>query len=176
MNIYLTGMPGSGKTTFGKRLAKAMGFTFCDLDVLITEHEKKPVTEIFAQQGETYFRQLESELLKKTLSYTHTIIATGGGTPCFFDNMQWMCMQGITIFLDVTLPELTQRLMVGTKGEQKRPLFANKTPEELQASLAAMRQLRLPYYEQARFHLGPHQIKTEVAMALLQEKAPQLFD
>lgn len=168
-------MPGSGKTTFGKRLAKALGFTFKDLDVLITDHEKKPVTDIFAQQGETYFRQLESRMLKETLSCTRTIIATGGGTPCFFDNMDWMNTQGVTIFLDVSIPELVQRLTTVTKAQQKRPLFADKTPKELLESLQAMHTRRLPYYEQAQIRLVSAEIKPDKAMPVLKEKAPQLF-
>lgn len=173
-SIYLVGMPGSGKTATGKRLAKAIGFAFADLDARIAEHAQMPVTEIFARHGEGYFRQLESEQLRQVASGPH-VIATGGGTPCFLDNMDWMNRHGLTIFLDVPLPELVRRLTANAQAQQKRPLFAGKSTEELTESLRKMLQTRLPFYENARFRLPPHQTDTAKIVSFLKDKAPQVF-
>jgi shikimate kinase len=176
MNIYLLGMPGSGKTTLGKRLAKACGYAFADLDTLLTQRESLPITEIFARKGEAYFRQAESDALKHTLQLSRHVIATGGGTPCFFDNLTWMNEHGVTLFLDVPLAELLKRLTAHSEAQQKRPLVANKSPEELAESLEAMRTQRLPFYEKAQFRFLPHETHPEKMVSFLKEKAPQLFD
>ncbi len=176
MNIYLLGMPGSGKTTLGKRLAKAAGYSFVDLDAILAQQENMPVTDIFSQKGETYFRQAESNAIKETISLSRHVVATGGGTPCFYDNLDWMNRNGITIFLDVSVSELTRRLTANANAQQKRPLVANKTPEELTESLTLMRQNRLPFYEKAQFRFLPHETQPEKIVYLLKEKAPHLFE
>ncbi|MDJ1501049.1 shikimate kinase [Cytophagaceae bacterium BD1B2-1] len=175
MNIYLIGMPGSGKTTLGKRLAKTLGFSFTDLDIVLAEQEKMPVTEIFAQKGELYFRQAESECLKKTIQLQRSVIATGGGTPCFFDNMEWMNANGITIFLDVSTEELVKRLTINEDATQKRPLFANKSVQELRSSLETMQTNRLPHYEKSQFRFLPHETKPSFVASQLKERLPELF-
>ncbi len=174
-NIYLVGMPGSGKTATGKRLAKATGFAFADLDACLVEHEQMPVAEIFARHGEEYFRQLESGQLRQTARWQRHIIATGGGTPCFLDNMAWMNRHGLTLFLDVPLAELVRRLTANAQAQQKRPLFAGKSVDELALSLSAMLQTRLPFYETARFRLLPHETDTAKIVSFLKQKAPRLF-
>lgn len=176
MNIYLLGMPGSGKTTLGRRLAKACGYLFADLDAILSQQEAMPVTEIFAQKGEAYFRQAESDALKNTLALPKHVIATGGGTPCFFDNLDWMNQTGITLFLDVSVSELVKRLTANAEAQQKRPLFANKSLAELTESLEVMRANRLPFYEKAHFRLLPHETKPDQIVSFLKAKAPQLFD
>lgn len=175
MNIYLVGMPGSGKTATGKRLAKAAGLVFTDLDARIAEHAQMPVAEIFAQHGEEYFRRVEGEHLKQTADCQRHIIATGGGTPCFSDNMAWMNRHGLTVFLDVPLPELARRLTANAQAQQKRPLFAGKTLDELTESLSMMLQKRLPFYETAHFRLLPHQTDTAQIVSFLKQKAPRFF-
>lgn len=174
-NIYLVGMPGSGKTATGKRLAKATGLAFADLDARIAEHAQMPVPEIFARYGEEYFRKLESEQLRQTAGWQRHIIATGGGTPCFLGNMAWMNRHGLTLFLDVPLDELVRRLTANAQAQQKRPLFAGKSVDELTESLSAMLQTRLPFYETACFRLLPHQTDTAKIVSFLKQKAPQLF-
>ncbi|MDJ1492839.1 shikimate kinase [Cytophagaceae bacterium DM2B3-1] len=175
MNIYLIGMPGSGKTTLGKRLAKTLGFSFTDLDIVLAEQEKMPVTEIFAQKGESYFRQAESECLKGTLQLQKSVIATGGGTPCFFDNMAWMNEHGITIFLDVSTDELVKRLTSSEDATQKRPLFANKSVEELRDSIDTMQVNRVPHYEKSQFRFFPHETKPSFVASQLKERFPDSF-
>ena len=169
MHVFLIGMPGSGKTSFGKRLAKALGRPFADLDAQLAEAEAMPVTEIFRQKGEAYFRQAESETLKNTLSLPPSVVATGGGTPCFFDNMDWMNQHGTTVFLDVPLDELARRLTATSEAQRKRPLFAGQSPEQLAASLGQMNQNRLPFYEKAQLRLLPSETKPNRVAEMITE-------
>src|SRR6185503_20434689 len=100
MKIFLLGLPGSGKTTLGKELSNALRLPFVDLDSEIERLEGKKISEIFAANGEEYFRNLESsELRKRCTSKGEFVMATGGGTPCFFDNMEWINRAGKSIFL-----------------------------------------------------------------------------
>ncbi|NJN78937.1 MAG: shikimate kinase [Saprospiraceae bacterium] len=98
MNIYLIGFMGSGKSFIGKQLSEQLNFEFCDLDERIETAKNQSIASIFENKGETYFRKLESTILQKTANLKNTIIATGGGTACFFDNMEWMNENGKTIF------------------------------------------------------------------------------
>ncbi|MCC5930293.1 MAG: shikimate kinase [Cyclobacteriaceae bacterium] len=151
--IYLTGLPGCGKSYLGRNLSKKLHLQFFDLDDVIVESEKISINEIFAQKGEKYFRELESRLLKE-LSNSHSsfIMATGGGAPCFHDNMAYMNTKGITIFLDVSPPEIVKRL--SEKGLSKRPLLKDVGPENLVKELEIKLQRRLPYYSQAKIHVN----------------------
>ena len=123
MKLYLTGFMGSGKSLIGKKLAEKLQFKFLDLDTAIEEYAGKSVAEIFVEKGEAAFREMEQKMVRQTDKLQNTIIATGGGTPCFYENMDWMNKHGLTIFLEVSPEILAQRL----KGEkQKRPLLAGK--------------------------------------------------
>src|SRR5690606_34726901 len=108
-SIYIVGYMGSGKTTFGKRLAAKLNMAFVDLDNLIEVTEGKTINEIFELKGESYFREKEKEILQTTV-FVNTVVATGGGTPCFFDNMSWMNTNGKTIYLKMTAQALESRL------------------------------------------------------------------
>ena len=87
MRIYLIGLPGSGKTTLGKQVAKALNLTFIDMDEKIEQTEGKSISEIFSKEGEAYFRDIERAMLHQVAQEENCIISTGGGAPCFFDNM-----------------------------------------------------------------------------------------
>jgi shikimate kinase len=128
MKIYLIGMPGSGKTTIGKKLAELLKFDFFDTDAYIETQEKTSIATIFEQQGESYFRQKEHETLLKTIYLKNTIISTGGGLPCFFDNMEIMQHNGITIFIDTLLDVIAERL----QNSSDRPLLAHNKLMQLQ--------------------------------------------
>ncbi|MCU0389727.1 MAG: shikimate kinase [Thermoflexibacter sp.] len=143
--IYLLGMPGSGKSTLAKQLAKEIGYHFLDLDEWIVQSERNTVAEIFAIKGEDYFREIERKALLHTLTLEKTVIATGGGTPCFFDNMQTIKTYGFAIFLDVPVEILAQRV---SKESGVRPLL-NVKPEEINAQLQEKYNQRLPFYKQA---------------------------
>lgn len=128
--IYIIGFMGSGKTTAGKKLALLLGWSFIDLDKKIEEHTGKTIPEIFSQNGEDYFRDIESQVLKNLLYQTDTIISTGGGTPCYSDNMDVMLDTGLTLYLKLTPGQLKNRL---TGSKTKRPLIKNLDPVGLQS-------------------------------------------
>ncbi|MBY0434146.1 MAG: shikimate kinase [Cyclobacteriaceae bacterium] len=148
--IFLIGLPGSGKTTLGKELAKALHIPFFDLDAEIERTQVMTIPEIFKQKGEDYFRQQESSVLKEFCSSTESfVLATGGGAPCFFDNMKSINQAGTSIFLDVPAKEITRRIKSQQLG--KRPLFANTPREALKDQIEFMRSSRISFYRQAHF-------------------------
>jgi shikimate kinase len=143
--IYLLGMPGSGKSTLSKQLAKEISYHFLDLDEWIVQHERNSINEIFAIKGEEYFRQIERKALLHSLTLQKTVIATGGGTPCFFDNIQIIKNNGFSIFLDVPLEVLAQRV---SKEVNTRPLLNTENKEVIE-QLTEKYNYRLPFYRQA---------------------------
>ncbi|MDD6907185.1 MAG: shikimate kinase, partial [Bacteroidaceae bacterium] len=128
MRIFLIGFMGSGKTTLGKAFARAMQLQFIDLDWYIEERFHKTVQELFAERGEEGFREIERRMLHEVGEFEDVIIAAGGGTPCFFDNIQYMNRVGKTVFLDVVPEVLFRRLNI---AKSKRPLLAGKDDAEL---------------------------------------------
>jgi shikimate kinase len=118
--IYLIGFMGSGKSTAGKKLASLLGWSFIDLDKKIEEHTGKTIIEIFSKDGEEYFRNLETQLIRDLKFNTNSVISTGGGTPCHNNNMDFMLETGLTIYLKLTPAELKSRLS-GARSE--RPLI-----------------------------------------------------
>jgi shikimate kinase len=145
--IFLVGMMGSGKSHWAAQLAKALGFRSFDLDQLLETQEGKTVTNIFAQDGETYFREAESNLLRSFASQENFILATGGGTACFGANMEWMNQQGLTIWMDPSIPVLAERLL---NEKQHRPLIASLADADLAQWLTQKRAERRAYYQSAQ--------------------------
>lgn len=145
--IFLIGYMGAGKTTLGKAFARCMGLTFIDLDWYIEERFHKTVRQIFAERSEEGFRELEKRMLHEVADFEDVVIATGGGTPCFFDNVEYMNQKGETVFLDVSQEVLFRRLKV---AKQQRPLLAQKNDEELKAFIADALGKRLPHYSKAK--------------------------
>ena len=146
--IFLVGYMGAGKTTLGKAFARAMELTFVDLDWYIEERYHKTVRQIFEERGEDGFRELEKRMLHEAGDFENVVISVGGGTPCFFDNMDYMNAVGKTVFLDVDVKVLFRRLKV---AKQQRPLLANKTDEELMTFIVEALQKRLPFYSKAKY-------------------------
>jgi shikimate kinase len=126
--IYIIGFMGSGKTTIGKKLASVLGWSFIDLDKEIEKHEGKTIPVIFSEKGEDYFREVESHLIRNLKSGTDTIVSTGGGTPCYSNNMDIMLKSGLTIYLKLTPSQLRNRLSE-SKGD--RPLIKDLDQEKL---------------------------------------------
>ncbi len=147
MKLFLIGLPGSGKTTLGKRLAAHIQTTFFDLDEEIEHFSGKRVPEIFAVEGEAAFRKIESDTLQKFIAdHTDFVMATGGGAPCFHDGIGIMNQAGVTVFLDVPVYELEKRLQAEQK--QNRPLLAGS--KSITETLSTLRETRISFYEQAR--------------------------
>jgi len=130
--IYLIGFMGSGKSTTGKKLASGLGWSFVDLDKKIEEETGRKIPEIFSKQGEEYFREVERRVLRAMESLSEVVISTGGGAPCYHDNMEHMLGNGITIYLKLTPVQLKQRLAV-SKGE--RPLIKDVKGKTFRISL-----------------------------------------
>ena len=146
MRIFLVGFMGSGKSTLGKKLSELMEIPFIDLDEKIEAGEEKSVSEIFFANGEEYFRKIEADMLRKTLRNADAIIATGGGTACFYDNMKWMNENGITVYLETAPGELYHRLL---KEREMRPLLASLGDVALFDFILSSLAHREPYYIQA---------------------------
>jgi shikimate kinase len=164
MRIYLLGYMGSGKTTFGRALAKYLKYTFIDLDHFIEEQHKKTIPQIFEQEGETQFRELEKSYLHQTSLFQNTIVSCGGGTPCFFDNMDWMNQNGTTLYLQMTVDGLFNRL---SNAREERPLLKNLNPEEMKNFIGVNLQKRAPFYEQASHILNAEKVKPKIVAGLL---------
>jgi shikimate kinase len=148
MKVFLLGLPGSGKTTLGKKLANALQLPFVDLDKEIEKTEGKPIAEIFSEKKEDYFRQLESSHLKMWCARPDDfVMATGGGAPCFFDNIDVINRSGKSIFLDVPSSEIVRRM--SRAGVEKRPLLAASGIDGLKDHIEFMRSNRIGFYKQA---------------------------
>lgn len=146
-NIYLLGFMGCGKSFIGKNLAQMLGWEFLDMDDFIEDNEGMTISKIFAEGGESLFRELERNYLHATYDFSQTVIATGGGAPCFFDNINWMNHNGKTIYLNTPIHILVERLK---KETAHRPLLADKTSDELNHYITTKLEDRNPYYEQAQ--------------------------
>ena len=144
--ILLIGFMAAGKTTLGKALARELGLQFIDLDHYIENRYRSTVSQLFAERGEEAFRQIERNMLHEVAEFEDVIIATGGGTPCFFDNMDYMNGQGTTVFLEASVDTIHTRLTI---ARTQRPLVAQKTSDELRDYIIQMLELRKPYYSRA---------------------------
>lgn len=154
VRIFLTGYMGAGKTTLGKAFARELGLSFIDLDWYIESRFHKTIPQLFAERGEDGFRRLEQNMLHEVGEFENVVISTGGGTPCFFDNMDYMNVQGQTVFLDVDVETLFQRLRVAT---QQRPILRGKSEVELRAFIEKALADRSLYYTKARYRFdGSH--------------------
>lgn len=149
-HIYLIGMMGSGKSFWGKWIAGKNNLPFYDLDTVIEDSVHLSIQEIFALHGEDYFRVKEKETVALTALYAPSVIATGGGTPCFYNNMEVMNRQGITIWIDEDIDTLTERLK---KEKDKRPLIRELSDDGLKQFLENKLSERYRFYNQSAYHL-----------------------
>ena len=150
MRIYLTGFMGAGKTFLGKLWAEDNSLSFFDLDLLIEDEERMSVEKIFSTYGEDYFREKEAAVLRNTDRFDDCIIACGGGTPCFFDNMKWMNKTGVTVFLNES-PENIFHHIINEK--KMRPLLKSQTAESLPVFIEEKLNERIPFYSQSKISL-----------------------
>lgn len=161
--IYLIGLPGCGKTQLGKALAESLQLPFIDLDDEIVRQEGLPVTEVFQLKGEPYFRQAESALLRTCSQRDSFVMATGGGTPCFHDNIEFINSQGVSIFLDISVSTILRRMTI--QQQKQRPLLDMGIP--LEETYTRLREKRLPFYQQAHMTVEGHEITPSVVLQML---------
>lgn len=156
IRIFLTGYMGAGKTTLGKAFARSLNIPFVDLDWYMEERFHKTVGELFAERGEAGFRELERNMLHEVGAFENVIISTGGGAPCFFDNMDFMNHNGKTVFLNVHPDVLFRRLRV---AKQQRPILQGKEDEELKEFIIQALEKRAPFYSQAQYVLDADELE-----------------
>ncbi len=164
MRIYLVGYMGSGKTTLGRRLAKLTGLSFIDLDKYIEERRCRTVQQLFAREGEEMFRQYERKALQEVARFDNVVVSTGGGAPCFFDNMDLMNQSGITLFMDIHPDILVHRLI---RSKTERPLIKGKSPEELRMFISESLAKRRPFYERAQLTITCPETSAEEIVNLI---------
>lgn len=138
---------GCGKTTLGRALGAVSSLNFIDLDAHIEAHCHRPIAQVFKEDGEAGFREIEHRMLAELAGKQDVVIACGGGTPCFGDNMDLMNRSGLTIFMDTSREKLISRLRA---GRRKRPLIAGLDDVALEAYVDTTLGQRRPFYEQAR--------------------------
>ncbi len=164
---------GAGKTTLGKAFAKAMNLSFVDLDWYIEERFHKTISQLFAERGEAAFRQIEKNALHEVSEFEDVVVSTGGGTPCFFDNMDYMKSMGDTVFLDVSQSVLFIRLKIASMN---RPSIKGKSDNELKAFIASALEQRLPIYTQAEYTFDGSKLETRSQVAQSVVRLQQLLN
>ena len=151
MRIFIIGFMGTGKSHWGKQWAEISNLQFFDLDTLIETEEGASVIDIFEKAGEDYFRVKEASHLRDLLKYDNCIISCGGGAPCFYENMQWMNENGITVYLSATPPYILQNVLL---EKEKRPIIRNINEAELLFFIEQKLKERFPFYNQAKLTLN----------------------
>lgn len=162
-HLFLLGLPGCGKSTLGKALAQELNRPFLDTDQMIEQQQQLSIASIFKDYGELAFRQLECQLLEN-LPTESTVVATGGGLPCFGSNMDTLKQSGVTLYLEVPEEVLVERLQGET---HKRPLLQNKSKEELLQTLRQHLEKRKPYYRRADLIFSGANISTQLLIERL---------
>lgn len=170
--IILIGFMGSGKTTLGRALAKELGLTFIDLDNYIELRHCKSINQIFAERGEDGFRKIEQTLLHEVCEFEDALISAGGGTPCFFDNIEYMNRQGTTVYLEVPHERLLERLRI---AKSRRPLLKDKNDEEISLFIEEQMKKRLPYYTQATHTFAADRLEDRMQVKESVEKFRKQF-
>ncbi|MBO7302134.1 MAG: shikimate kinase [Bacteroidaceae bacterium] len=171
--IFLIGYMGSGKTTLGRALAKELGLQFIDMDSYIETRFCKTISKIFAEKGEDGFRETERRILHEVGDFEDVIISTGGGTPCFFDNVEYMNGQGTTVFLDVPEERLFIRLSI---ARNNRPLIKDKSDDELRNFITEQLAKRRPHYEKAQYKFIADKLEDTLQVDMSVKNFKKKFD
>jgi len=159
MRIFLIGFMGSGKTTLGKELSKDLNLKFIDLDRYIEYKIGMTITDIFNNKGENKFRRIEKESLLEVSQEKNVVIATGGGTPCFYNNMQKILDCGISIYLKIEIEDLLKRFKKNRKG---RPLIQNKSINEIATYIKNKLPERDNFYKKSNYTIDAKDINMEI--------------
>ena len=162
----------SGKTTLGRAFALKMGLQFIDMDWYIEGRFHKTVKQIFAELGEDAFREMERKMLHEVGDFENVMISTGGGTACFFDNVQYMNQQGQTVYMKADVETLFNRLQI---GKTKRPLLMNKTDEEMKQYITEQLAHREQFYSQATYVFDSNRLESRKQIDKSIEELRQLL-
>lgn len=165
--IFLTGYMGSGKTSAGKTLATQLGYEFIDLDKFVEQEYKMTIPEIFSSKGEKEFRAMEHNALKKVIEKENTVVACGGGTPCYYNNMELMNNNGTTVYLKMSADSLVNRLM---NAKDKRPLILNKDEKQLREFVNRQLEKREDTYHQAQYTVKGKDLNVKELAAFVKEQ------
>ena len=165
--IYLVGYMGAGKTTAAKRLAHRLGWEVADTDALFEEKYRISIDDFFQKYDEPLYRKLESEILKSTESLDKVVISTGGGTACYFDNMDWMNQHGLTVFMRISPAAAVDRVL---HSRHKRPLARGKTEAELMEFVSQHYAARMPFYERAQITVKSEDFDLEGLVLLIENQ------
>jgi shikimate kinase len=168
MKVFLIGFMGSGKSHWGEALSKKLSIPFFDLDEKIEEHAGKSIPQIFSEKGEEHFRLLEKEVLYLlTESHETFVMATGGGTPCFYNNIDYLKKNGMVVWLNSSMDCLYQRLL---KEKDKRPLISDISDNQLKSFIVKKFSNRKIFYQQADVIINDDDISLEKLLEkILQE-------
>ena len=172
IRIFLTGYMGAGKTTLGKAFARKLNLPFVDLEWYMEERFHKTVGELFVERGEAGFRELEKNMLHEVGAFEDVVISTGGGAPCFFDNMDFMNRNGKTVFLNVHPDVLFRRLRV---AKQQRPILQGKQDDELKEFIIRALEKRTPFYSQAQYVFNADELEDRSQIEKSVEKLRDLL-
>ncbi|MDE5585799.1 MAG: shikimate kinase [Muribaculaceae bacterium] len=162
MTIFIIGYMASGKTTFGRALARRTGMQHIDLDFYIEQRFHSSVREIFASKGEAGFRRIESAMLREVGEMNDVVISCGGGTPCFGDNLDYMNEHGLTVCLHASDDVIADRII---QAPGKRPLMTGKPREEILQTLREHMQVRKPFYDRARLTISGERLESKRQIA-----------
>lgn len=165
--FFLTGYMGSGKSTVGEKLAAKLKYDFIDLDKLIESDYKQSIPEIFATKGEKEFRAMEHNTLKRVIEKNNVVVACGGGTPCYYDNMELMSNNGVTVYIKMSVDALVDRL---TNAKEKRPLIENKTAPELRSFIKRQLEKREDIYHKAQYTVKGKDINVDELALFVKEQ------
>ena len=165
--FFITGYMGSGKSTAGKKLSAKLGYEFIDLDKFIETEYQQTIPEIFSTKGETEFRAMEHNALKKLIEKDNIVVACGGGTPCYYNNMELMNNHGNTVYLKMSADSLVHRLM---DAKEKRPLVANKSEAELRTFVNRQLEKREDFYHQAQYTVKGKDLDIDELVLFVKEK------
>ena len=170
MKIFIIGYMASGKSRLGWELSKRISYPFIDIDELFEEKYRITILDFFEKYEEQHFRKIERELLRETFVYKDAVISTGGGTPCFFDNMEMIKQNGISIYLKMSVPALVSRLKLVRK---KRPLIKGRSLISLEEFVGKQIIEREVFYRQADFTVAAENITVDAVLKLLPWVQPE---
>lgn len=167
MKLFLTGFPGSGKSFLAQEISESLGLPLIDTDSEIAKEAGESISEIFEKRGEEYFREQEADFIRSLKSRRKAVISTGGGLPCFHDNMKWMNNNGLTIYIECSAAFLFHRLL---RDKLNRPLISKLNDIDLMIYITETLAQRKMWYEQAQLKINGETVTTARLLTAIQKK------